>query len=362
MQAQKVEIRWQARSFEDADFEKASALRKLFLTEGGSQRRSCEAEYYRWKLLANPAGVGLFHVADDGGQVVGITTITPKRIQLRGKPTLGAEIGDTFTHPDYQRQGMFSALVSLTREKASLARMEFIYGTPNDQSRPGYEKKLNFAQVPSSRVYNYVRPLNVAPVLSVHLGRPNVARLLAPVIGLAFHTVYRFRSPGKKGVDISLVSEFPQDITDLFEHCASKYGWILRRDKEYLDWRFLANPDQYHIWIASREGKTAGYLVTREGHFGELRGGYLADFLVKEDFPEVFQELLFSAASSLRSAGVDFLAAWAVKASLYQRILSRCGFLQLKPVPIICYKNDVGLQFVEGQHRWHFTISDSDNI
>src|SRR6266478_6251121 len=127
MQAQSAAIRWRARSFEDADFEKASTLRKLFLAEGGSQRRSCEPEYYRWKLVDNPAGLRLFHVADDGGQVVGITTITPKRIHLRGKPVLGAEIGDTFTHPDYQRQGMFSTLVDLTREKASLAGMEFIY-------------------------------------------------------------------------------------------------------------------------------------------------------------------------------------------------------------------------------------------
>ena len=362
MQAQAAAIRWRARSYEDTDFEKVSDLRKLFSAEEGSQRRSCEPEYYRWKLRANPSGRGLLNVADDGGRVVGITTITPKQLCLRGKVTLGAEIGDTFTHPDYQRQGMFSTLVDLTRGEALTAGLEFVYGTPNDQSRPGYEKKLNFAQVPSAQVFMYVRPLNVGAVLSVHLGKPVMAKVLAPIVSIALETVYRFRSTETRDFNVALASEFPEDVVELWRNCSSKHGWILKRDKEYLDWRFVRNPDRYTIWLASREIGTAGYLVAREGLFGKLRVGYLADFLVYEDSPRVFQGLLFAAATSLRSAGVDFLAAWAVKGSLYQRILARAGFLQFKPVPIICYKNDVGLQFIQGRDKWHFTMADSDNI
>jgi GNAT superfamily N-acetyltransferase len=362
MQAQATAIRWRPRGFEDADFEKASTLRKLFVSDEGSQRRSCEAEYYRWKLVANPSGRGLFKVADDTGRVVGITTITPKRVYLRGRLISGAEIGDTFTHPDYQRQGMFSTLVDLTRAEALSEGLEFIYGTPNDQSRPGYEKKLNFAQIPSSRVFSYVRPLNVGAVLLAHMGKPVLAKVLAPAVSAALRTVYRFRSTGVKDLKVSSVSEFPEDVINLWNICSGNYSWILRRDKEYLDWRFVSNPDRYTIWLASRNGETAGYLVTREGSFGKLRVGYLADFLVREDFPKVFQSLLFAAASSMRRADVDFLATWVVKASSYERVLSRFGFFPFKPVPIICYKNNVGLQCIQGEDRWHFTMADSDNI
>ena len=358
-----AEIRWKARSFVDADFEKAANLRKdFFMNEQGSQRRSCEPTYYRWKILSNPVGAGLFHVADDDGQVVGITTVTSKRLHVRSKDIDGAEIGDTFTHPRYQRQGMFTALVNLTREKALDSGLKFIYGTPNDQSLPGYEKKLNFGQIPGAHVYNYVRPVNVSSVLALLTGYPVLARALGPLFSAGFEALFRFRLPRLKGVTIACHNTFPEDVEQLWGDVSCKYDWILKRDKKYLDWRFIRNADDYLICIARREGNTVGYLVAKLGQFGDLTVGYLADFLVKEECPNIFAALVTSAANSFQTVGVDMFSAWVVRGSIYQKVLARFGFLRYKPVPIICYKNELGLEIINGQNRWHFTIGDSDNI
>lgn len=358
-----AEILWKTRSLVDADFEKASQLRKIFFAgESGSSRRSSGPIYYRWKILTNPVGSGLFHVADHAGQVVGMTTITPKRLCLRGEVIQGAEIGDTFTHPQYQRQGMFSALVNMTREKALECGLEFIYGTPNIQSLPGYEKKLDFGQIPSAQVYNYVRPMNVTAVLATRFGRPRFAKALGSIAGPGFEALFRFRRPRLRDVIISSASSFPDEVGELWRKVAQEYDWILKRDKNYLAWRFVHNPDEYSIWLARRSEKTIGYLVVKLGQFSGLTVGYLADFVVEEESPEVFTALLYNAVRLLRTTGCDMLSAWSVRGSVYQKVLSRFGFFRYAPVPIICYKNDLGLQFIHGHNKWHFTMADSDNI
>jgi len=121
------EISWRAGDFDGDDIDKASRLRKLFLDEtADSLRRSCEPEYYRWKLFDNPLRQGVFYLAYSDGKVVGMTTITPKRLCIGGKLIDGGEIGDTFTHPEWQRKGIFTTLVNLSREEAIKRRLDLI--------------------------------------------------------------------------------------------------------------------------------------------------------------------------------------------------------------------------------------------
>ena len=350
------------RSFVDADFENISQLRKTFTTRTSRNR---EASYYRWKILDNPLQEGLLNVADDDGFVASMTTVTPKRLFINGKLQDGAEIGDTYTHIDYHRRGLFTALVNMTREKSLEKALDFIYGTPNENSLPGYEKNCNFLQIPSARVLSLVRPINMIPILLAMGIHPFLTKMLGPILTLGFKLFYTIplSPPGKGKIEISEVSEFPGDIYSLFKKVSKNYDWILDRNSEYLKWRYLKNPESYSIWVAKIKSETVGYLVIKVGNWQNLKVAYLADFLTDESSPETFISLFLHSISRLAQDGIDMLSAGTQKNSFYHNILKRYGFLKHQKVPIICYKNTLGEQIIDKEHaRWHFTMADSDNI
>ncbi len=352
---------WDARSFREGDFEKAAHLRKLF-NEDNSDKRSGEAKYYHWKMLTNPIQKGVFNVADDHGDVVGLTTITPKSIWIRGSENIGAEIGDTFTDRRYQRQGIFTTLVDMSRESAIQSGISFLYGTPNNQSLPGYLAKCNFLPLQKVFVDSLIYPLNPQKILTGKMQHPLFSKLLGLIISKTYGVIYPIPSKKESEDDITLVDEFPESISDAWIKSCVNYDWVLNRTKTYLDWRFFKNPDDYSVSISWENKIPSGYLVSKLGTWGNLTVGYVADFMVYNYKKRTFRNLLANAFKYFRDANCDMVATWAVRDSEHHKTLKKMGFIRYKNVPIICYANELGKKVSINPGRWHFTMADSDNI
>ena len=147
-----------------------STLRKTFIDD--SIRRSLEADYYEWKLVNNVFLKGKMWAIYDKQKVIGMASFTPKKFKFCSEIIIASEIGDTFTDPNYQRQGIFSVLVNSVRKDAlNNSRVKLLYGTPNEKSLPGYEKKLNFHQIPSGQVANYIFPITINKVVIARFGQ-----------------------------------------------------------------------------------------------------------------------------------------------------------------------------------------------
>lgn len=356
----KLDVSWHIRHSKESDFEGISQLRKQFSSEEGSDRRSCEPSYYKWKLLDNPSNGGLLNVSDDSGEVVGITTLTPKYFITNSGVHLGAEIGDTYTHKDFQRQGMFSKLVNFTREQASQSNIELIYGTPNHLSLPGY-RKLEFCEVSNVDLYNWVMPINFRNVIMERFKNKVLATIGSPLLSLIYSVIFK-NSNFKKSYKISKITEFPPEIDQLTEKARKKYGWLIQRDKKYLDWRFCSNPDNYDIWVCQLDNQITGYLVAKMGKFSTLKVGYIADFLIDEAHLQAFDELCATSIDYFRTNHVDLISSWAIRGDCYHKSLAKFGFIKFKPVPIICDNHNLGSQLLAEPVKWHFTMADSDNI
>src|SRR4030042_523775 len=136
------------------DLPRMAEFSKAFF-EHNPSTRSHEAEYYDWKCYHNPVRDGEMWLAEDGNVLVGIKSMTPKRIQIFAQAVAGAETGDTFTRPDYQRRGIFTGLFKAAKEYGLDARIPFIYGLPNQTSLLGYERKLDYGEVPV-KLYNLI--------------------------------------------------------------------------------------------------------------------------------------------------------------------------------------------------------------
>jgi GNAT superfamily N-acetyltransferase len=99
------------------------------------------AELFRWKHDRNAFGRSPRWVALDGDRVAGF------RVFLRwewrrpdGTVARAVRAVDTATDPDYQGRGIFTRLTKAALSDLADDGVDFVFNTPNDQSRPGYLK------------------------------------------------------------------------------------------------------------------------------------------------------------------------------------------------------------------------------
>jgi hypothetical protein len=75
--------------------------------------------------------------------------VLPCYFSLQGRVFLAAQSGDTMTHPSHQRAGLFLQLAEKTYALATEKGIELIFGFPNQNSLPGFQK-LKWTFLPSA--------------------------------------------------------------------------------------------------------------------------------------------------------------------------------------------------------------------
>jgi len=144
----KNSIKWYPKPADVKELESAATLIQSFVSND-TARRSHNKGYYIWKLNNNPFGLGKMWIIKDKCQIVGTVSFTPKRLYINGILNQGVELCDGFTHPEYQKQGIFSTLLNMTSYNPIDGEIAFIYGTPNEQALP-VEKKAGYRVIPSA--------------------------------------------------------------------------------------------------------------------------------------------------------------------------------------------------------------------
>lgn len=325
-------------------------------------RRDHSGAYYHWKLQQNPAGRGYVSLAMDGERIVGTTTITRKFIYLRGQLVPAAEIGDTFTDPQYQRMGIFSSLVSATRERAVAAGVTLIYGTPNTNSLPGYERNLSFRQKNGLDLRLCLLPLRPAAVMNSRPGRQGRVLPEAPIDGIA--KVYLRASTGLfaracREEPLTFDEEF--DVLDA--RLKDRHVMCSRRQAGDLAYRLAQNPDasRYRL-ITCRDGRgrLQGYVVCKHARQHGLPILWVADSAALTSSVET--KLWFAAVRAGIEGRFPLLAAWLPRRMGTWLMRLPAPPAAIHPVPVIFYDHGLGHEALSPDVSLRFSILDSDNL
>jgi GNAT superfamily N-acetyltransferase len=213
-------------------------------------------DLYRWKHEQNPFGASPRWVALVDGRVAGFRTFLRWRFR-RGDGTTGSAVRavDTATHPDFQGRGIFRALTLGAVDQLRTDGVDFVFNTPNDNSRPGY-LKMGW----------------------IELGRPPVA--VAPRLG-SLARIARSRTPAERW---SLPCTAGTSAPDFFADPAAglalddRYDdrWRTDRSMEWCRWRYGLAALHYRVLTAGdlprgdRLGEgTAVFRLRRRGHATE---------------------------------------------------------------------------------------------
>ena len=95
---------------------------------------------FAWKHDENVFGPSPMWVATDAGRVVAFRAFMRWEFERGGRRLRAVRAVDTATDPDYQGKGLFTKLTMLGLDEMRADGVDFVFNTPNSQSRPGYLK------------------------------------------------------------------------------------------------------------------------------------------------------------------------------------------------------------------------------
>lgn len=291
----------------------------------------------RWRYDDNPHGQAVSLVLTEGDdEAVCSFAYVPRLAVARtgqGKVTEGyiGQQGDVMTDPDWQRKGLARRLVQDCAKATGEAGFIINWGFPNRQSAPIF-LKLDWH---SSGQIRPRRQLLRADSRS-KTRRLSDGRL--PALRLGWDTRGCKRARAKlgalpEGYSSRILEVFPECVSELSRLVEARFPFMLHRDADWLNWRYLRTPSRGHVPIGIFDSSDTliGYTVVQPPLGGSDGNGvgYLVDFLVPD--VELEDAVMGLALEALFASGASVAEAWSVDGSWWMHKLDAAGFLGAKP-------------------------------
>jgi len=319
--------------------------------------------YWRWKYLGQPElqnGEIPCWVFEKGDEI--IAAMGFERIQLcaNGNVYPGVWSYDIMVRPDYDGRGLG---VLMNHVFQSYFPLLIVLGT-NDRST-GMLERL-FTPLPPLRFWKKL--LRTQPTLERRLPWKILAPPLASIADslLAAYNYYdRIRVPPT--IEIRRLDTFDERVNLLCDRTQSQKKVLVRRHKDYLNWRFVSNPRQtYSCYGAFLADRLQGYIVTHLTTTEHQNIGVIIDWLSDSDDSVIrsslMRLLLQHAIDQLTRAGADVLYAFAYQSSV-EHILRALWFTR-DPSGDIPFFLGASPKELEGcllaSENWILTKGDSD--
>jgi hypothetical protein len=346
---------------------------------------TCDPELFRWKLgPSNPAGRGILAVAvaDDGEETAGVMTATMKQMTVEGRSVLGAEVGDSFTNPNFRRAGraaelsagtsadhylnrsVFGRLVDEVRRSLFDQNVEIVYGVPNDQALPGWCRRGGYAVAPtaSAQSWHCPQPSIFADRLPGRIGQITFAAFDA----LRSRPRRRLKT-GESMTTISLRRDTPAPIFETIDRLWRSRppggNVVLIQDGDWIRHRYALHPSQsYDLHLVGGADRPSAFAISRT----ITRSHGATTLCLTEWSPGLsidgrrFSELLFMVVENARD--VDTVSAWTNQRPGTWMRMVRAGFIPINSVPVVLGCNDLGRHIIDRAIPFPLPIGWSDNV
>ncbi|MFV8752244.1 GNAT family N-acetyltransferase [Nannocystaceae bacterium ST9] len=341
------ERRWTIRDYAEGD---ERAIVGLFEQVFGRTMGASEsAEHWRWEFARNPSGPQTIELVWDGDRLVGQYAVSPRRVWFCGAEQRAALSLDTMTHPDYGRQGIFSASAEACYARMVERGFAFVYGFPNANSIHGFEKYLRWKTVMPTPVH--VKPLDLGEYVAGKLGRPELSSVLSKASRLLLRTptfvdglVERARSRGARPDEPLVVREFADfeelaGVDELWLRCRDQHRLWVIRDRDYLRWRYDQRPESEYLRVAihhvdrSRPNghgdELVGWAVLTIAEREQGRTCFIMDLLVDAEIDRAMPSLLRAIEALARARGCALISAMVGAGSRWRMDFLRHAYLPL---------------------------------
>lgn len=273
--------------FRRADAADRPAILELLRVSLGREVDDRYEALFAWKHIENAFGPSPAWVACDGDRVAGFRTLMRWEFVDGDRVLRAVRAVDTATHPDYQGQGIFTRLTLYALDELAADGVDFVFNTPNDQSRPGY-LKMGWQEI--GKLPTFVRPTRWTRVA-------RIAKARVPA--------QRWSTPSTAGADAREVLEDDEGIAALLDARGHSVGVATRISREFLRWRF-GTPLLGYRAMVPEGGARNGLAIFRVRGRGSAREAALVALLTRAGDRRTAARLVRSVA---RSADADYVLA-----------------------------------------------------
>ncbi len=309
---------------------------------------------FKWKITANPFGKSACYLRRQGVIPAAHCSITAKPIN----PWLGigagcGELGDTHTHPSFQRQGHFRALgshVIQDFEQSEPRGEKLIYGFPNDLALPGWTRHCDCVVFKELSLIELERSARRAPLATARAG-----------------LIWTYKAMGQSSKRLHLCTDDAQTTTEidrLWSETYEKETYLLKKDGAWWKWRYASSTENYKTY-ALREmcsDRLQAYIVVKVSRRG-LRYARLRHIHLCEIFGKTFEHAVeaFQLFVKTLTLPFDALVFWTQSGTRLANVAMEYGFVKRRDIPVIFFKNRVFEQLRARGNRIKIVLGDSDN-
>jgi hypothetical protein len=178
---------------------------------------------WRWKYDENPYGHNIMLSVLNSGEILAFFGGFPCPANWDGKQINMLQPLDVMSHPDYRGGGFFIRTVNAFIDTYTGAKATpLLYGFPGKQHFDIGEKYLQYQRINDGAVY------------------------LVAEFDNAGNTANHF---AKEPAGVFAVKQVDGAFDRLWEQCRPYYPLAVKRDRRFLQWRFLQHPQKnYEIW------------------------------------------------------------------------------------------------------------------
>jgi GNAT superfamily N-acetyltransferase len=331
---------------------------KFFQFFGPQIKTVTAAQHYDWLYKRNPHGHAytwlVFDVRTD--QLIGCSSLFPKKMWMEGNISLGSVGGDTFVDSAYRRQGIATQLHRIKKQQMRELGIDTHFGITNIANLRANEKAgpqivSNFHTICLFLRGNFLLEQARFPSKAIRFLTPTMNRLVSKYVN------FRIRKNKSKG-KLKLISHFDRSFDSLVLEIMAQFSVCVVRDTDYLNWRYFENPAKAHTLLAYEQGnELTGFAALQFS--GECC--ILFDFMVKGSRDRVKSFIAqLTEFSQTRSSAV--LIALMNPKGPYFKDFIHFGFIPIlrrKPFHIIGGRDEI-MDEVGHLKKWYVTYSDLD--
>jgi hypothetical protein len=290
------------RPFEDGD---EAAILELFARSFPHAPRT--RAHFDWKYRNDPFGSRHISLSFEAGRLVGHYSGYVVPFRAASRDLLAHQIGDTMTDVSVRHRGRGPTSV--------LGRTALDFYHRFCEGRIAFNYGFNVANIQKFSL-RFLRSDRVEPV--TYRVRELSAAPLAPLSRWE-----RWR----EGTQFELVRATDREWDEFFERVSPRYRFLVRRDAEWVRWRYLECPDRDYFVVAMRRwGRLVGWIAFR------LEGPrfLLGDALFHPEYPDAFGQTLRHVVPSYP---VETIEAWFPARPAWFDALLREACFEVRPEP-----------------------------
>lgn len=293
-------------------------------------------ELWNWKHEQNPFGQSYVLLAEEADEIIGVRAFMQWKWQWEDKIYHAIRAVDTATHPNHQGKGIFKKLTLQQLELCKQQGVDFVFNTPNDQSRPGY-LKMGWKQQGKL-------PLKI--------------KLFHPAT-MAFRKLFKSKLPAYN-FEAATMHEW-KNVFQLFENQNSvlKNGLHTPTTADYLKWRYATNPLFPYRFISDGENYLLIYRIKSHSAHIEIR---ITDFMLYNSGVSIAHHISKNLKEVARKYKVDMMSVSGNTYLQYIKYFKVMGWIPVRPLgPIVTLRqvnSELEFEQLMNTANWEYSLGD----